>query len=153
VKLLVFSDTHHHTTAMLNQIQDEKPDVIIHLGDCLEDADDIRSVFPEITTYSIRGNCDFGARGVDDLDFKLGGFRFYITHGHRYHVKQGLYLLESEGETRKVDVVLFGHTHIPYMEKVGPTLFLNPGSSSGLGWFRFARITLGDKIEAELCKL
>ena len=59
-------------------------------------------------------------------DFALvyaGGLRIYATHGHIYGPDR-LPPLQPE------DILLFGHTHVPFWEKRGETLCLNPGSVS-----------------------
>ena len=36
--------------------------------------------------------------------------------------------IREEGAARKVDIVMFGHTHRPYLKKFGDITVLNPGS-------------------------
>lgn len=80
---------------------------------------------------AVRGNCD---SEVDQMVLKypimsdysmiyLNDKRVYITHGHIYNKDNPL--LMSEG-----DILLYGHFHIPMIEKIDGKLFLNPGSIS-----------------------
>ena len=34
MRIAVFSDTHGRTDGMIRAVRDEKPDAVIHLGDC-----------------------------------------------------------------------------------------------------------------------
>lgn len=80
---------------------------------------------------AVRGNCD---SEVDQmvLDYPimndyallyLGEKRVYITHGHIYNKENPLPM--SEG-----DILLYGHFHIPMIEKIENRYFFNPGSIS-----------------------
>ena len=53
-----------------------------------------------------------------------------ITHGDRYGVKYELNNLYYRALEAEVDIALFGHTHIPYMEEVKGIWLFNPGSAS-----------------------
>ena len=69
MKLIVFSDSHRRNVSdMLAIIDEENPDAVIYLGDVCDDVQDIRSVFPHLKVYEVRGNNDFGWRadGIPD---------------------------------------------------------------------------------------
>jgi len=51
-----------------------------------------------------------------------------MTHGHRYDVKASFSKLKQKAKANKADFVFFGHSHQAVAEKIGETLFLNPGS-------------------------
>ena len=53
-----------------------------------------------------------------------------MTHGHYYCVSLGTEMLRKEGLARGVDIVMFGHTHRPYLEQDEEMIVLNPGSLS-----------------------
>ena len=55
-------------------------------------------------------------------------YRAFLTHGHMYGVSFELETIKEEARARKVDIVMFGHTHKPLVDKRGRTLFLNPGT-------------------------
>lgn len=42
----------------------------------------------------------------------------------------GMYTIRREGRARGVDVVIFGHTHRPFVEIGDDLIVLNPGSIS-----------------------
>ena len=53
-----------------------------------------------------------------------------MTHGHSYHVSMGVVRLREEAKRRKADIVMFGHTHKPYVDTEGDLTIINPGSLS-----------------------
>ena len=53
-----------------------------------------------------------------------------ITHGHYYYVSAGLEDIKKEARGRGMDIVMFGHTHRPLIEKDHGVVALNPGSTS-----------------------
>ena len=128
MKILVFSDSHGETALMHEVIQKESCDVIIHLGDCFEDMLELKDCY-DIPVYGVIGNVDYAAEGPLHEKIVLGGYRFYLTHGHRYHVKQHLNHIRAVAFQTPTDVVLFGHTHEPILEEHGHVL-MNPGSIS-----------------------
>ena len=40
-----------------------------------------------------------------------------MTHGHGYFVHSGTLYLKREARKKGADIVMFGHTHKPYMEE------------------------------------
>ena len=53
-----------------------------------------------------------------------------VTHGHNYGVSMDLYGISEEAAARECEIVLFGHTHKPVIEKKNGVLVINPGSVS-----------------------
>ena len=53
-----------------------------------------------------------------------------ITHGHYYGVSVGTDRLKEEALLRKIDIVMYGHTHRPDLEIEENLTVLNPGSLS-----------------------
>lgn len=51
-----------------------------------------------------------------------------VTHGHYYCVSTGHELLRDEGKARDFDIIMFGHTHKPVIDRSGGITILNPGS-------------------------
>lgn len=128
-KLLIFSDSHGCTDAMRNKILTYSPDAVCHLGDYVADAEKLRTVFPDIPFYSVKGNCDFCASAPSELSFSVFGFKIFACHGHNYYVKSGLISLCCAAEENEADICLFGHTHMPFLERRAGLTLLNPGAS------------------------
>lgn len=139
-KLLVISDTHGHRaniSAVLGRALDA--DIIIHLGDYSRDARYIRDC-TKLAVYSLRGNCDFGSDGQDELELNIEGVRVLALHGHKQSVKSSLLRLGLYAREKQADLALFGHTHIPVERRFHGVRLYNPGS---LGEPRILRPSYG----------
>ncbi|MFL0253066.1 metallophosphoesterase [Clostridium neuense] len=128
--IAVMSDTHrnkHMIDKACSHI--ENADVVIHLGDNVEDINEIRNKYSgEI--ISVTGNCDFMTTDPLERIEIIGGKKFFITHGHEYGVKYNLNRLKYRAMEVKADIALFGHTHMPFIANELGILFINPGSVS-----------------------
>ena len=60
----------------------------------------------------------------------LHGLDVFITHGHKYKVQRTMNKLLKEAFQKEYDIVLYGHTHIPRVDKVQNVTLINPGSIS-----------------------
>ncbi|MBM7684838.1 metallophosphoesterase family protein [Defluviitalea raffinosedens] len=132
MKLLIFSDTHHAlyvAKSVIERIKD-RMDMFIHLGDHDLDAVELSKEFPDIPVHYVAGNCDFGSSSPTEKIIRVGGKKILMIHGHKHNVKWGYDRISYYGEEKEVDVVLFGHTHIPLIEYSGRVLIFNPGSIS-----------------------
>lgn len=113
---------------MAQAVRREKPDYIIHLGDHATDADALSRLFPLLPMISVTGNCDFTDRSRETRIVELGGVRLFMTHGHRYGVKQDLLRLTLAAREAEAQVALFGHTHQPLVEQRDGLWLVNPGA-------------------------
>lgn len=134
LKVLVLSDSHSALGLMQRYIEFVKPDVVIHLGDYVRDADMLAEEYRSIRFYQVAGNCDRYRVHPDYPEILLetiDGTRIFMTHGHLHHVKQYLGKLISDAEHSRADVALFGHTHQEFCQKTETGMWLmNPGSCS-----------------------
>lgn len=143
MELLIFSDSHGRVEGMCHALQAQirKPDLILHLGDGAGDLEYLPH--RAIPMLSVRGNCDLftvSANISEEFCLEELGHKILMVHGHRYGVKSGMGALLSHAAKIGADVVLFGHTHIPYEECVPageliggitlarPIYLFNPGS-------------------------
>ncbi len=133
LKILVFSDSHGLLGYLYDAIEAEMPDVVLHLGDHLRDAEAIEAAFDRPEFYMVAGNCDYDAAGQTERLLELDGVRIFMTHGHRYGVKMRLDSLCARAESLGAQLALFGHTHQPLLEQRGGLWLLNPGAG-GYGW-------------------
>ena len=113
---------------MYDAVELEKPDMAFHLGDCIGDAQDLSSAFPMLDLSYVPGNCDYCTSVPASLLQEAGGVRIFLTHGHLFGVKTGLTRLLLEGKRVGAQLVLFGHTHRPYLAEHDGVWLLNPGS-------------------------
>lgn len=150
MKIGVISDTHGSAGcwAMAYNNFFCNSDLIFHAGDVLYHGprnrmtDDYRPAkLAEaikqcpVPIIAARGNCD---SDVDASVLSLpmaspyafayvNGKRIVITHGHLVETQEE----KSEMAARlKADIFISGHTHVPVLEHIGKTIFLNPGSPS-----------------------
>jgi len=133
--IFVLSDTHvpermaKLPQKLLNQIKSD--DIIFHAGDFV-----LWEVFQKLkslaTLHAVFGNID---------DAKIKGFllkkkvvevqgrKIGLCHGSGSPFGVGERVYGELGE--RCDVLIFGHSHVPYNRKIKDTLLFNPGSLSG----------------------
>ncbi len=145
MKLLVFSDSHGNSARMLRAIAQDKPDMVVHLGDGGRDVSEIEKQFPEIPLKAVRGNCDISSNLPDNELFPAGKIRIFITHGHIYGVKWTRSPLIEEAGARGADIVMFGHTHIAHYSMSGGLHVLNPGSCGPSPSPSYAEVVIDEK--------
>lgn len=130
MRIGVISDTHRYTGVIKKVIKVfENPDVIIHLGDNVQDVSAIEAIYKG-KIINVKGNCDFMPDGPGEIFEEIGGKKFFITHGHKYDVKFGIEKLKYRASELGADVVLFGHTHISKIVFENGVWYINPGSPS-----------------------
>lgn len=128
MKIGIISDTHGRQLTLrkaINTLHDV--DLIFHLGDLVTDATYIKNT-EDIPIVYVAGNCDYPADVDVNIVYTLDGYEIFLTHGHLYDVKFGYEKLAYKAKELDVDIVLFGHTHIPEIFKYDDILFINPGS-------------------------
>ena len=126
--VLVLSDSHGDVEAMSRAVEKTSPDLIVHLGDCWRDAEELRMLFPRIPMEQVPGNCDFRPGEAAEKLLFWGNLRVLLCHGHTYGVKSSLMAAGYAAEEKSLDLFLFGHTHRPLCDWRGKTTFFNPGS-------------------------
>lgn len=128
MKILVLSDSHGSIAPMRQAVEQTSPHLILHLGDCWGDGQNLHRYFPEIPFEQVPGNCDFRPEEALEKLLIRENQRILMCHGHTYGVKQSLLSAGYAAEEKHLDLFLFGHTHRPLLDWRGSTLFLNPGS-------------------------
>lgn len=129
MKILVFSDSHRSRSGMYNAIDLHTPDQIIHLGDLVEDAEEITYLYPSLPVCMVPGNCDGWTTIAAKKQIVLGGKQFLLSHGHLWGVKQSYSAAIADARVVGADIVLFGHTHRAYCEQLEDGLWvMNPGT-------------------------
>jgi putative phosphoesterase len=133
MKILVLSDSHGVMKYMRQAVLCEQPDQIIHLGDCLQDAEHLSEEFWEIPVLRLTGNCDYAFPQCGTLIRTIDSITFFLTHGDRYSVKYGYQRAEYAAREAGAQVLLFGHTHVAYCEYIDGLWMMNPGACNGYG--------------------
>ncbi len=135
MKIGVVSDTHMPRMAralphaLVQGLRAQQVGLILHLGDFT--APDVPELFGAIAPFdAIAGNNDdaalaarFGRRKVLELE----GVRIGMIHGDGRRGSTLERALAAFADD-PVDVVLFGHSHMPYCARHGTTWAMNPGS-------------------------
>ena len=130
MRVLVVSDS-HGSNVNLNRALDEAGEIdhLLHLGD-LEGSEHFIEAFVSCPYTLISGNNDYFSDIDREQELTLMGHRIFMTHGNRYGVYYNAEGVKEEGLRRGADIILFGHTHCPYIEQEEGLLVMNPGSIS-----------------------
>jgi putative phosphoesterase len=127
--VVVLADTHipRRAKGLLDGLTPhlESADLILHAGDLL-----VEDVLYELEAYApvraVKGNVDgWDVRLPEALEFEVGGVSVAMIHdsgpkkGRRSRMRRRF---------PRVRVVVFGHSHIPWLEDEDGLLLLNPGS-------------------------
>jgi putative phosphoesterase len=100
-RILVLSDSHGNVNNMVTAVGRLHPDMIIHLGDCWADAEQLHRKFPMTVMEQVPGNCDC-RQEVQERILLIEGKKILICHGHTFNVKAGYLNLEYAAEERKI---------------------------------------------------
>ena len=100
-----------------------RADLVLHAGDLMDPA-----LLDELAAYApvkaVRGNLD--PPGLPEtLEFEFGGVRVAMVHDSGRRQGRRTRLRRRFPDAR---VVIFGHSHIPFLEDEGGLMLLNPGS-------------------------
>jgi len=138
VLLGVVSDTHGNVAnarAAVRMLESFGVGAVLHCGDIGSEA--IVPLFAAWPTHFVFGNVDGGllaaglAAAIEKVgmtcDGRFGSFELAGTKIALLHGDDGR-LLDETIEAAQHQLVCHGHTHLPRLEKVGPTLVLNPGA-------------------------
>jgi len=136
-KLLVLSDTHGSITtlkAVFNWANERIPpnDTIIaaaFLGDGLHDLEPaVKETGFSCNWICVKGNNDYNVREPEAAVFDFANRCFFACHGHRYNLYNGFQTLVAAAANSRAEVVLSGHSHVPYHQIIDGIHLINPGS-------------------------
>lgn len=128
MKILVVSDTHGYNGNLYKAIEREKPfDLLIHCGDLSMTIEEL-SDFVDCPVFACAGNNDFFYNLKQEELFKIYDHTALLLHGHRQGVSYGIDNLLYKAAERDADIVLFGHTHVPFIDEIDGITVINPGS-------------------------
>lgn len=160
MKIGVVSDTHLSgrgrklPEALLDAFR--QADVIVHAGDwvSMDVYEQLAAIAP---VYGVAGNCD-GEELIRKFGFvrnvECSGVRIGIVHGHEGPGRTTPERARLAFRDDPPDLIVFGHSHIPYMERAGQTLLFNPGSPTDkrrqpLYSFGIVTVAEGGGLQAE----
>lgn len=137
----ILSDTHDNLTRVREAVRlfdDAGCDLVVHAGDLVAPftVEELRNL--RVPVRAVFGNCDgeraglsrafrgIGEIAAPPLRFEHAGRRFLVCH---LDAPVERYLAE-----KSCDVLVFGHTHRPLVERRDGVLLVNPGEAGG--WLR-----------------
>ena len=153
MKICIFSDSHGYAKNMIEAVRREKPALCFFLGDGEGDLAALRALYPDLPLYAVRGNCDLRSTLPLVLKCAIGGLRFFAVHGHQFEVKydDSLQELCHAALRADTDILLFGHTHLPYLDQHFGMNIMNPGTIGKVKMPSYGIISIEDgKAHAEI---
>lgn len=131
MRIAVLSDTHCREGRSLPRFVWEhlnSVDLILHAGDLTHPGliDELALIAP---VRAVRGNCDSWDVHLPERElFTCEGLKMGLIHGNAGKGKttpeRAYYAFEHDA----VDIVVFGHSHMPLMERKNGIILFNPGS-------------------------
>ena len=89
---------------------------------------EVAAEFPERTVTMVAGNCDIARMEPAERLLELAGRRLLMLHGHTRRVKAGLTPAIAAARAKECDLLLYGHTHTPFVGYEEGLHILCPGS-------------------------
>ena len=158
----VLSDTHipERADSLPQKLLEEfkKVDMVIHAGDMIDPKvlEELKKVCAKLVAVS--GNMDpenIKHQVPAKVVLKIGTHTIGITHGFG-HPKNLPAYLENTFKKDKPDIIIFGHSHVPYNEERNGVLYFNPGSPTDTffaPYRSYGIIEINDKVKARIVKL
>ncbi len=132
MRILVVSDTHGDMNTLIRAVNAQpNAEIIVHCGDGENQVQYLKNSINDKMIVGVRGNCDWGSMLPSVETLRVCGKTIFITHGHLYNAKTGLYQITCAAREAKADILLFGHTHIAMTSYDDGLYIMNPGSCSG----------------------
>lgn len=131
MRIVVLSDTHLRAGKSLPSFVWEQltnVDLILHAGDLTH-----MSVLEELACIApvraVKGNCDSWDVSLPDRDIiECETIKIGLIHGDTGKGKSTQERAFAAFKNCRVDLIVFGHSHIPFMEQKNGILMFNPGS-------------------------
>lgn len=128
MRILIVSDTHGKDSNFEKVLLQTDPvDMIFHLGDLEGSESYIEDICP-CPVHMVSGNNDFFTSLPMEKIVEVEGYRIFMTHGHRYGVAYDIGRIKEAAAAHKCDMVFFGHTHRPLVDRDSDMIVVNPGS-------------------------
>lgn len=129
MRIAVAGDTHGRIDKLSRAMKMLKPDYLFFTGDFYGDGLKLARQL-SVDWTGVMGNCDYGQKGQQEQQVVCAKRSFYLVHGHQYGVKRSLNSLFYRGQEVGADLILFGHTHVSFCDKIDGIWLINPGSAS-----------------------
>lgn len=124
MKIGVISDTHNYFDPKIRELF-QGVEHILHAGDVGLPAIVLELEDTAPVTVVMGNTDDAGLHYKETEVVQLAGRKFLVHHIVDLHRPSDT--LQRRLEREKPDVVVFGHSHRPFNEMIGSTLYFNPG--------------------------
>jgi len=143
MKIAILSDSHDNWVNLkkaVSYINKHKIPIMIHCGDVCAPSTlmEMTKLFKGKEIHLAKGNVDGDIEGFKTVTKKYKKLKY---HGNTGKVEiDGLTIVfchfpnvaKKIAQSNKYDLVFYGHTHMPWQEKIGKTTLYNPGTVGGL---------------------
>jgi len=160
MKIGVISDTHipERASDLPKEVYVafENVELIIHAGD-LVTLQVLESLKKICTVKAVLGNMDSPELSKvlkTQEEFQIKNFKIGVMHGRGN--PETLIERIKERFSKKMDLIIFGHSHQPFNKKIDNTLFFNPGTPTDTvfaPYRSYGIIEINDDIKATIVKL
>ena len=156
----VISDTHVNPRGgrelpfeVIDLFERFEVDLLVHAGDanCEDVLERLSLIAPLVAVPGNNENAFLKRALPDHVTLKIGPHTVGVVHGHR-----GINARQSAREVfqDRADFVIYGHSHIPKIERIDNTVYFNPGSATdrrwnehyGIGLVRFDDATIDPEL-------
>lgn len=124
----LISDTHGLLRPEVFDVFDESIEVILHAGD-IGNPGILAELRAIAHVHAVHGNTDsleLYREAPEVVELTLRGRNIALTHGHTLGSPTPQRLI---GAFPDADIIVYGHTHKPLIERAGGKLVVNPGAA------------------------
>lgn len=139
----IISDTHIFDDGKWRDVPPEVLDLfrrfgvtlIVHAGDIVVRSvlDRLESVAPVLAVYGNNESIDLWHALPERIVLEIGTHRLGVVHGHGGSTARATARIAFQ---EPLDLVIYGHSHIPMIEEVDGVIYFNPGSATDRRWAR-----------------
>lgn len=153
MRIIVMSDSHGSFSRVRRIVESNRAETqsFLHLGDGLEEFEDVHLMYPDLHFVGVKGNNDWGSNDPKTRVIALGGKQLLMAHGDQLMVKLGTSSLLQAAREAKAELALYGHTHVAHCEQVGSIYLINPGSVMSGSYLKLDITAQG--IEPDFCTI
>jgi len=106
--------------------------LIVHAGDLNDRTvlSELEAIAPVLAVHGNNDTPDLLDQLPAVMRFGAGRFTFVLVHGHQGRTARAV----ARTFAGSADLVIYGHSHIPKIERVADTILFNPGSPTDRRW-------------------
>lgn len=141
MRVAIISDTHDNIWRLDYAIRHmAEIDVLLHCGDLCSPfvGKQLGEAFPEIPIHIVWGNNDGDKPAILKVANPFNNIKFHgefaelTIDGKKVAINHYPEIGRALAESKKYDLVCYGHDHLAFQEEIGSTILLNPGEIMGL---------------------